>query len=489
MILPQTLSLVFLLFFSLTSMADDVPTLTTDPAPKVQSLANKYNLPTDQLSFSLIDLSDGKVLEQHRADIPHVPASILKLLTCDFALQNQSPSFTPQTQLIRRGDIKESVLNGDLYLIGGLDAVLTATRLMEFAWVLKEQGIQSLNGRFIVDESLAPTIHYIEDLGGLDQTYNPGLSALSVEFNRFRVIREGAREFKTIPHIEHLNLSQSPTPLRPRQRFQATLESQNETWLFHPQKKYARLDELPIRKPTHYTAELFRHFASQLGIQLPDPEVSQYEKAWRDKVVHSLKGPTLLSLCESALEYSNNLVAESLLLHGAKEPTIEKAADKMKKWLLNRYPNIGFERLELVNGSGLSLHNRLTSESLTKWLYRVRQQDYEGRRMVSMLSLSGKSGWLRQRMTQENLSMRVFAKTGSLDFAHNIAGYLMGNNGRQYAFTIMISDIDKRLQMESSENARLVNALTQQVDPFRQKAWNLTEELLEGWATTPEPSK
>jgi serine-type D-Ala-D-Ala carboxypeptidase/endopeptidase (penicillin-binding protein 4) len=484
MILP--LSLNFFLFFSFSLLASEGPKLLAEPSAKIQALANKHKLPTDQFAFTLIDLSNGKTIYQHRSEIPHVPASVLKLLTCDFALQNQSPAFTPKTELVRRGEVRNGVLHGDLFLIGGLDPVLTATRLMEFAWVLKEQGIQSVNGNFFVDESLAPTLHQIENLGGLDQTYNPGLSALSVEFNRFRVLREGRHEFRTIPHIDYINLSQSPTPLKPRQRFLADLANPGERWFFHPQKTYARQEELPVRRPTLYTAELFRHFAAQLGINLPPVKIEKYVRARRgDYSVHQLKGPPLLNLCESALEYSNNLVAESLLLHGAKEVSLDKAAAKMKAWLIQRYPTAGFDTMDLINGSGLSLHNRLSSDTLTKWLYQVRNHSYDDRRMISMLSLSGKSGWIRNRMTQSSLSMRVFAKTGSLDFAHNIAGYLMGPGGQQYAFTIMVSDIDSRLKMESSEDVRVVQSLTQQADPFRQRAWALMEELLESWAKRP----
>lgn len=482
MILHRSLKLLIVLL-SFSSHASEGPSLVAEPSAKIQALANKHKLSTDQFAFTLINLKNGEKEQAHRSDIPHVPASVIKLLTCDFALQNKAPSFTPQTEIIRRGEIKQGELKGDLILVGGLDPVLTATRLMELAWVLKEQGIQTVNGRFIIDETLAPTLHHIENLGGLDQTYNPGLSALSVEFNRFRVIKEGKDQFRTIPSIDYLSIAKSPTPLKPRQRFLHAFEGESESWLFHSQKSYARQEELPIRSPSLYTAELFRHFATQLGIKIPSPSIEKYTKARADKSLHIIKGPNLLSLCESALEYSNNLVAESLLLHGSGENNIEAATKKMKAWLIQKYPRAQFERLELVNGSGLSLHTRITSDSLTQWLFEARHHSYEGRRLISMLSLSGKSGWIRQRMTSENLSMRVFAKTGSLDFAHNIAGYLIGHGGTQYAFTIMVSDIQKRLDLESTDDPKLAKALTQQAEPFRVKAWALMEELLEEWVS------
>ena len=52
----------------------------------------------------------------------------------------------------------------------------------------------------------------------------------------------------------------------------------------------------------------------------------------------------------------------------------------------------------------------------------------------------------------EKAGYRVIAKTGTLNFARGLAGYLEGRDGRRHAFAIFSADMDARARAGSAEN-------------------------------------
>ena len=89
--------------------------------------------------------------------------------------------------------------------------------------------------------------------------------------------------------------------------------------------------------------------------------------------------------------------------------------------------------VRIADGSGLSLLDRLTADSLVDilraaWADRLLRGSF-----LSSLAVSGRSGTLRRRLTKPPVRGQIFAKTGTTRVATALAGYA----GGRYAFVVI----------------------------------------------------
>jgi serine-type D-Ala-D-Ala carboxypeptidase/endopeptidase (penicillin-binding protein 4) len=89
--------------------------------------------------------------------------------------------------------------------------------------------------------------------------------------------------------------------------------------------------------------------------------------------------------------------------------------------------------VRIVDGSGLSRLDRLTAESVVGML-RSSWLDQELREiLIAALPVAGRSGTLGSRMRGTAAAGRVRAKTGTLNEASALSGYVR----RRYAFSVI----------------------------------------------------
>src|SRR5262249_35285368 len=70
------------------------------------------------------DLEKGDILYEHNADKLCVPASTTKLFSAAAALDALGPNFRFETPVVRRGDVKDGKLEGDMILIASGDLTM-----------------------------------------------------------------------------------------------------------------------------------------------------------------------------------------------------------------------------------------------------------------------------------------------------------------------------------------------------------------------------
>jgi serine-type D-Ala-D-Ala carboxypeptidase/endopeptidase (penicillin-binding protein 4) len=92
-----------------------------------------------------------RIVYEHRGDTPRVLASNEKLLTSMAALQLLGPSFRFPTRAAADGNVRHSVLRGDLWLVGGGDPTLTADDLARLAVEVRDAGIIRVTGDLVGD--------------------------------------------------------------------------------------------------------------------------------------------------------------------------------------------------------------------------------------------------------------------------------------------------------------------------------------------------
>ncbi|TAL70907.1 MAG: D-alanyl-D-alanine carboxypeptidase/D-alanyl-D-alanine-endopeptidase [Bacteroidetes bacterium] len=86
------------------------------------------------------------------------PASNTKLFTTFNAFNTMGPDYRIETTVFTDGNIKDSVLDGNLYIVGKGDALLTVTDIEYLADAIIEKGIKKINGNIYADGSFYDTM-------------------------------------------------------------------------------------------------------------------------------------------------------------------------------------------------------------------------------------------------------------------------------------------------------------------------------------------
>ncbi|MBT7608469.1 MAG: D-alanyl-D-alanine carboxypeptidase/D-alanyl-D-alanine-endopeptidase [Bacteriovoracaceae bacterium] len=449
--------------------------------------ASNHSLNKDNISYSIREFGGHNEVSFFGSDREIIPASLSKILTSFYAMKVLGENYQFSTKLESIGKIIEGTLVGNIYLTGGGDPLLSNADLMGLVLSLKEKGIDKVQGHFYYNDQKYPTIKMISEIGLGDQTYNPGVSALSLEYNRFIVWRGGHRyksmksTFTPIPTIPYFKVEKVSKNFTPGLRFLFT-EDENELWKVSNYIKYKIIEEVPIRKPGKYVSETFRMLAQNMGIKIPESNLIPESEIKKDKeMIHEHYSKPLHVIVKAAMEYSNNLLSELLLL-GAdykyyKSPSLNVAAEKMISWFKKNYKEIDFSKTLFKNGSGLDTENRINTRTLSHFIALYAPKKIQTKFFLTFFSISGQSGWLTKRMHDPEMSFKVFAKTGSLDYINNLAGVFFGRSNKPYAFSISIFDYEKR-EMLNNANSKEINLLRERAKPWNKDVKPLLDDIL-----------
>lgn len=145
---------------------------------RLDTLLKDPLLEKSQLGLLVYDLSADSVLYSFGAKQTLRPASTMKLLTAVTAIDLLGSNYQFRTSLSYTGEVKDSVLMGDLYCVGGMDPLFDAGDMNAFVESVRALGIDTIRGRIIADTSFKE-----ENLLGEGWCWdddNPQLSALLV---------------------------------------------------------------------------------------------------------------------------------------------------------------------------------------------------------------------------------------------------------------------------------------------------------------------
>jgi D-alanyl-D-alanine carboxypeptidase/D-alanyl-D-alanine-endopeptidase (penicillin-binding protein 4) len=129
----------------------------------------------------------GRTLVSTNPLLAFSPASTIKLVTTQAALQVLGPTFTWKTAAYASGSQSGDVLNGDLILRGGGDPRLTMESLWLFLRQIREKGVRQINGDLVLDRSLFAARAFDAALfdGAPQKPYNAGPDALLLNYHAF----------------------------------------------------------------------------------------------------------------------------------------------------------------------------------------------------------------------------------------------------------------------------------------------------------------
>jgi D-alanyl-D-alanine carboxypeptidase/D-alanyl-D-alanine-endopeptidase (penicillin-binding protein 4) len=115
--------------------------------------------------------------------------------------------------------------------------------------------------------------------------------------------------------------------------------------------------------------------------------------------------------------------------------TTAHAALAVERWLAKR--KLKFPELVMVNGSGLSRHERIAAQSMARLLLAADSSSVRGE--YTSLAVAATDGTVVKRFQNDDVADQAFLKTGTLEGVRAIAGYVFGPNGRRFVVVCFVN--------------------------------------------------
>ncbi len=429
-------------------------TVAARSGPTVESILKASGL-ANNTGFMVADLASGRLLESHRAEVAMPPASVSKAITTLYALDALGAGHRFRTRLLATGPIRDGRIAGDLILAGGGDPAMDSDGLAKLAAALKSRGVYGVTGRFLVSGTALPYVEEIDPEQPDDVGYNPSVSGLNLNFNRVHFQwRRGADGYATSMIARGEKFAPAVTGIRVALAdrrspvFRYALVEGHDYWTVARGalgKDGSRW--LPVRRPVDYAGETFRILAESQGVRLPSHAEIGAPPAGATEIAAE-QSATLEAQLRTMLKWSTNLTAEVAGLAATQAAlgqvaSLQQSAEAMTRWFRARY---GLSRARFENHSGLTDASEMTAAE-----------------MVQFLDSAGQSGPLPAMMKVVPINQKgqpapkgveVRAKTGTLNFARALAGYVHGPNGRRLAFAIFAADMAARSKLRPEDAER-----------------------------------
>ncbi len=419
-----------------------------------QILADPALLPA-HVGLSVEVAETGEVLYRHHGAKRFVPASNTKLVTSAVALAELGADYVWITRLVADGPIIGGTLEGNLWIVGGGDPHLTRDDLRAWPGLLREAGIERIQGGVIGDDSAFEDPQW--GAGWMwDDLYagwGSGVSALQLSPNRVRggvvpgaAVGASATTFQSTegPIVPFVNRIRTGAPgSEVRLRFMPPPEGgtvELAGWV--PLSRDTTQLSLATPHPTLYLLDYLEEVLIEAGIAVGDRSrrATPNERPARIMWSHDVVSEPLSRNLPRILKPSDNQMAETLLLSlglengraGTAAEGLEVVTARLARW------GITPEAVELADGSGMSRYNQVTPDALVRLLRAAwRRADFPI--FYAALPVAGVDGTLSRRMIRTPAERNATAKTGSLSGVRTLSGYLTAGDGSTLIFSLLIN--------------------------------------------------
>jgi serine-type D-Ala-D-Ala carboxypeptidase/endopeptidase (penicillin-binding protein 4) len=434
-----------------------------------------------EVGYLLLDLESGSELASLNPDLPLIPASTAKLATAIVALDVLGPEHRYRTELLAAGEIQGGVLKGDLILKGDGDPALEVADLLALAVRLQMSGIRRVEGRLLIDDTALPRFSEIEPTQPPEAAYNPGLGALSLASNRVSVAWRGEAggDLAPLPPLSEARIEPTPPSLLPSSGIEfVSAGSQGPVWrVADPGGSWQEI-VLPVKDAGQHVGHVFRWLVLAQGIELGVPERGIAPAEAHLLAVH--ESAPLRRLLSQMLVHSNNMMAEMIGLTAAQRlggtaSGLAAAGTLLLHHLDRLMPEVDWQGAVLGNHSGLDSTARMTPRQLAAIL----RYGWQHEALAALLANGGLSGTLSNRFRGTANALRVWAKSGTLNYGIALAGYLFPENRRPAIFVTMAADLAARASYD--QLARPDAAAKAAAGVWNAGVRALQDKLVEGW--------
>ena len=345
---------------------------------------------------------------------------------------------------------------------------------------VEQSGVRSITGNIVGDDS-----YFLDEPYGISWTwddlqwgYGAPVSALSFNENtiELNVIADpsapGGVDTVWSPNVDFYTIENSMTMAPPGQPAHPGLQRMPGSLLVRswgtapPQGLRA---DLAVEDPAEFTAAAFKQALLSRGIGVSGSAVAAHRYSDDTGDFATERGETLrlapvlvstvvvapangqrvlaghmsVPLAEDITvtnKVSQNLHAELLLrLLGklcAKDGSLAQGTRAVRQFMINA--GISDNDFFFYDGSGMSMDDRITPRAYTQLLVYAARQAW-GTAWRGTFPIAGVDGTLFVRFRNSPLKGRLWAKTGTLNEANALSGYLISASGKTIAFSIMVN--------------------------------------------------
>lgn len=416
------------------------------PITSLSKAERKYH---GRISMQLTELGSGRIILSHRADQPMIPASVVKLISTGTFLRQRGAQYRFETKVYALGAIRDSILYGDLVLVGSGDPSLASryepeseARLKQtIARILRSSGISTVKGRLLIDGSSLPQqgIHSSwleEDTGNY---YGVGVYGLNYRDNYIDLLVSDAADGEIV--VEPTDADFGLSYLN-----HLYLGGRNNSCYLTDSDTLIRLSgSVPLGcqdynlRPAHPAPMAYAHrrlrrlLNEEEGILIEqDGAVGNYQKQLEGLAPLGIHTSVPADSLARITNYrSANLYAEVMGRCLSTEGSRDLGLAKYWQDRLQLKPSA----ITLADGSGLSRDNRLTARALSSILVDLLPKDsVEVSPLLSSLPIMGQEGTVKSFMPGSPIEARL--KSGSMRGVTCYAGYVR-HRGQWYALVMM----------------------------------------------------
>ena len=325
-----------------------------------REFAAVVSLPEAPDSMCLSVLLDGKPIYEHRAGVALIPASLMKIVTAAAAVEVLGPAHTYTTEVHVRSDALESaeggVLSGDIYLVGRGDPVLSTPGY--------------------VDRHSEPVVH--TDVTELAERVSERLAAHGIGRVEGRVVGDSSW-FDDDEHdySRHAAPAGAGTVWRPSDLVAnhsgplSGLLVDDGFSSYPPSTVGGRRLNVRATDPARHAASVFEDSLVAKGIAVAgEPQSGTAPPQPAGTLLGSIESPRLSEIFARMLSLSDNTTAEMLFKEiGRRTSGSARAhAAAAVQDVIDEVLGPVAAGNVIVDGSGLSLHNRLTCPAVSALL-------------------------------------------------------------------------------------------------------------------------
>ena len=426
-------------------------------------------------------LSNGQLLYQRNSDKLVMPASNMKLVTMAVAAERLGWDYRFETDLDAYGDIRDSVLHGDLVVRGRGDPTIGSPDLTppalfsDWAEALTRAGIHQVEGRLIADARWFDR----NGLGtgwawdNLNASYSAPSSALSYDENTVTIIvtpgktaddpvsvaatagqpyrlvnemRAGTAGSSTVT-IEHALGSRDVVVRgfvapggKPVTR---TIAADDPPLFFIGAMREALAARGITVSGGLWNIEKVSHIGEEVLIDIAGSPLIEYAKS--HKIDHHWSRP-LSVIAGYFMKVSQNFYAETLLkaldipaMTGVgTSATIRGGRAEVMKTLGTW--GIPAGSVVMDDGSGLSRYDYVTADAIVAILKHMWNDEKLRGPFTALLPVAGHDGTLDTRMRSTVLDAKVEAKTGTIANVRSLSGYLETRSGERIVFSMIANN-------------------------------------------------
>lgn len=344
------------------------------------------------------DRNTNRFVAAHKASVVLKPGSNMKLLTTATALFRYGTGTRLSTQVMTGGSLVNGTLHGNLWLVGGGDPSFSTGTFSSKAWggssgrtdqlaqAVKAAGITKVTGRIIGDES---------------------------RFDSRRTAPYWKPDYwRDCPPISALSVNM-------------------DLW------KYGAPEAAP--NPALHAARVFRTSLIGAGVKVAGGSGATTRPS-TVHVVASEQSPTMARLMRQMDRNSVNYYAEVLLkdlaVRGGRKGTTANGVHAVRNAIHDL--GLSFKTARIYDGSGLSTGDRLSAAQIVGLLRAISAKPWAAS-FRGALPQAGVNGTLRHRMRTGRAHRNVIAKTGTLNDASALSGYVNAANGHRILFSMIMN--------------------------------------------------